>query len=207
MTLERTKLGRESWLDYDDDWLPEDERKPLFDTLVEALSWEARPIKVFGKEVMQPRLIAWGGALPYRYSGQVLEPVPLIEPLAELTDRVAELTGVPYNHVLLNRYRNGADYMGMHADDEPELGECPTIAALSLGVTRKFVLAHKKRRKWKKHLKLTDGSLLVMGGECQHKWYHGVPKQRPVTEERINVTFRHLLRPPRTKRTISIDAD
>jgi hypothetical protein len=30
--------------------------------------------------------------------------------------------GAPFNHVLINRYRTGEDSMGLHADDEPELG-------------------------------------------------------------------------------------
>ena len=38
-----------------------------------------------------------------------------------------------FNSVLLNRYRSGGDYMGWHSDDEPELGQAPVIASLSLG--------------------------------------------------------------------------
>ena len=33
-----------------------------------------------------------------------------------------------FNSVLLNYYRDGRDSMGMHADDEPELGPEPVIA-------------------------------------------------------------------------------
>lgn len=197
MTLTRTELGRESWVDYDPSWLSVAESDELFAALLDELDWTARAINVFGKSVMQPRLIAWGGELPYAYSGQVLEPQPMPAALVDLTDRVAAFTGAEFNHVLLNRYRNGADNMGMHADDEPQLGECPTIAALSLGVTRRFVLRHKRRRRWKKHMKLEHGSLLVMGGACQHQWHHGVPKQASLQEERINVTFRNLRTPPR----------
>ncbi|MEQ8273575.1 MAG: alpha-ketoglutarate-dependent dioxygenase AlkB [Deltaproteobacteria bacterium] len=188
----RTELGTTSWVDLDPNWLPAAEADDLLTSLLADLSWAARPIVVFGKEVMQPRLIAWCGEVPYKYSGQVLEPTPFTPALGALNQRVSELLDVPFNHVLLNRYRDGKDNMGMHADDERQLGRDPVIAALSLGVTRKFALRHKRKRRWRKHLQLTHGSLLVMGGRCQHEWHHGVPKQMRVTEERINVTFRWL---------------
>ncbi|KAJ3041637.1 hypothetical protein HDV00_008914 [Rhizophlyctis rosea] len=37
---------------------------------------------------------------------------------------------------------------------------------------------------------LTPGSLLIMRGECQKHWKHGVPKEKNVTEGRVNITFR-----------------
>ena len=86
--------------------------------------------------------------------------------------------------------------MGMHADDEPELGRDPIIAAISLGAPRRFVMVHKKKKRDRFSTTLEHGSLLVMGGTMQHKFRHGVPKQKSITAERINVTFRLLLRPP-----------
>lgn len=189
----RTELGKTSWVDLEPTWLDATEADALLAILMAEQPWAARPIKVFGKEVMQPRLVAWCGDLPYKYSGQVLEPVPFTPTLDALNRRVVEHVGVPFNHVLLNRYRDGRDNMGMHSDDERELGRDPIIAALSLGVTRKFVLRHKHRRKWRKHIQLTHGSLMVMGGACQHEFHHGVPKQASVTTERINVTFRYIV--------------
>ena len=49
-----------------------------------------------------------------------------------------------FNHVLANRYRDGADSMGFHADDEPEFGPDPLIATLSLGASRRFRLAPRR---------------------------------------------------------------
>jgi len=45
--------------------------------------------------------------------------------------------------VLLNYYRGNQDSMGMHSDDERELGNRPIIASLSLGEERVFILKHK----------------------------------------------------------------
>lgn len=198
MVFERTVLGGRSWVDYDGQWLLPERAGQLHAELVAELEWSQKPIRVFGKEVLQPRLIAWAGARPYRYSGQTLEPRPFGPVLRGLLDEVEAATGLVFDHVLLNRYRDGEDHMGLHADDEPELGESPQIAALSLGATRRFVLEPKpkKLRHRRFTMSLGPGSLLVMGGRIQHAWRHGVPKQARVTEERVNVTFRRVLYDP-----------
>src|SRR5262249_34895228 len=116
--------------------------------------------------------------------------------IAALIEKVSRAADAPFNHVLLNRYRDGKDSMGYHADNEPELGRNPLIAALSLGATRRFRLERKGRRRTHHEVHLAHGSLLVMGGNVQHTWYHGVPKAAGCTDERINVTFRLLKGPP-----------
>lgn len=194
--LERIHLDRESWVDYGP-WLGDAEQASLHARLVSELEWHARPINVFGRSVLQPRLIAWAGGLPYRYSGQTLPPQPWTPTLTELLERLFRTTGVFYNHVLLNRYRDGRDHMGRHADDEPELGRDPTIAAISFGAPRRFVIESKSRRYRKKRtIMMEPGSLMVMGGRMQHRFRHAVPKQERIEDERINVTFRFLTRLP-----------
>ena len=186
-------LGEGAYLEYHPAWLPPLEASALMDALVARFEWERKAIRLFGREVWQPRLIAWAGALPYEYSGQVLEPRPFLEPLDALTERVSKRADSPFNHVLLNRYRDGQDSMGMHADDEPELGPNPLIAAISLGVARRFVLAHRRRKGERHVLTVEHGSLLIMGGTIQHRFRHGVPKQQLIVAERVNLTFRRLL--------------
>ena len=84
--------------------------------------------------------------------------------------------------------------MGMHADQEPELGERPVIASLSLGATRRFQLRHRRgTAHGKLDFALTDGSLLVMRGDTQRDYRHGVPKEPLVHTPRINLTFRRVL--------------
>ena len=161
------------------------------------LVWEQREIVLFGRRVLQPRLIAWTGTLGYRYSGQTLEPREATPATAAILARVSAHTGEAFNHILLNRYRDGTDSMGMHADDEPELGRDPMVATLSLGATRRFVV--KPRRATlgaPQALELGHGSLLVMGGTCQRHYVHGVPRQANAAGERISLTFRRLLRAP-----------
>jgi alkylated DNA repair dioxygenase AlkB len=193
--MERAELGRGAWITYQPGWMAKEEADALFTALLHELPWVQRPIVVAGRELPQPRLMAWGGALPYRYSGQTLEVVPPTPLLAALLERLAAVCGVPFNHVVVNRYRDGRDHIGRHADAEPELGWRPTIASLSLGVRRRFLLSRKGARK-ERHLKLQHGSLLVMGGTLQHTWYHALPPDADVRLERLNLTFRWLKGPP-----------
>jgi alkylated DNA repair dioxygenase AlkB len=150
---------------------------------------------LFGRAIVQPRLVAWAGDVGYRYSGQTLEPRPWSETLQSVLGRVCTHTGVPFNHVLLNRYRDGKDSMGFHSDDEPELGAEPAVAAVSLGVPRRFVLVSRRGRE-RIAIPLEHGSLVVMRGKCQAEYRHGIPKDFAVTGERVSLTFRRILRAP-----------
>src|ERR1039458_9543194 len=83
------------------------------------------------------------------------------------------------------------DSMGFHSDDEPELG--PVIASLSLGEERTFVLKHKRNKSAKPvRLKLASGSLLLMKGETQRNWKHGIAKLTRPCGPRVNLTFRRI---------------
>ena len=191
----RTDLPGGAWLEYLPAWIDASDR--LLAALRDELAWEQREIVLFGRRVLQPRLIAWAGSLGYRYSGQTLEPRAPTPTIALLTARVVGETRVPFNHVLVNRYRDGSDSLGLHADDEPELGPDPTVATLSLGATRRFVVKPRRATLGAgRSLDVEQGSLLVMGGTCQRHYVHGVPRQAGVTGERISLTFRRLLRAP-----------
>ncbi len=168
----------------------------LFRELYESLEWRSESITLFGKRMLQPRLLAWYGdpQARYRYSGTVHAPLPWIPLLTELRERIEVLSGASYNSVLANLYRNERDSMGLHADDEPELGKEPVIASLSLGETRVFRLKHRSRKDLKPlRIELPSGSLLVMRGTTQECWKHEVPKSRVPCEARINLTFRTMV--------------
>jgi alkylated DNA repair dioxygenase AlkB len=157
--------------------------------LVDDTPWRAETVVVYGKRHLQPRLTAWYGEVGYTYSGLTLRPLPLTPLLEQLRTAVEQATGRRYNSVLLNYYRDGADSMGMHSDDEPELGPAPVIASLSYGATRTFILRHKRSKRTVK-LDLTDGSLLLMAGTLQAHWQHGINKTAKLVGPRLNLTFR-----------------
>jgi alkylated DNA repair dioxygenase AlkB len=190
-------LAHGAWIDHDPAWLSPTEADALLVAVRDELAWEQREIVLFGRRMLQPRLIAWAGELGYRYSGQTLPSRPFTPAVARLLTSVIERGRVPFNHVLANRYRDGRDSMGLHADDEPELGEDPVVATLSLGAARRFVLKPRKARHGEVlRIDLTHGSLLIMGGTCQRHYVHGIPRQSSVTGERVSLTFRRLLRAP-----------
>jgi alkylated DNA repair dioxygenase AlkB len=190
-------LAAGAWLDHEPEWLARAEADSMLAALRDELLWEQREIVLFGRRVLQPRLIAWAGDLGYRYSGQTLEPRAFTPAAAGLLARVRGRTGAPFNHVLVNRYRSGEDSMGLHADDEPELGPDPLVAILSLGATRRLLVRPRRKADRARHdLELGHGALLVMGGTCQRHYVHGVPRQASAAGERVSLTFRTLLRPP-----------
>jgi len=166
----------------------------VFEQLRREIDWQQEEILIFGQRRPVPRLVAWHGdaGAHYSYSGTDHRPAPWTPLLCELRARVADLAGTDFNAVLLNRYRDGADGMGWHADDEPELGRNPVIASVSLGATRRFVLRHRRRRELRLDLPLPHGSVLVMSGATQHHWRHALPKSRRPVGERINLTFRRV---------------
>lgn len=169
-----------------------------FERLHNDVAWREETIRMFGKTYLQPRLLAWYGDpdASYRYSGKNYEPKAWIPALKSLKTIVEELAGARFNSVLANLYRDGADGMGLHADDEPELGDRPVIASLSLGEERTFRLKHRHRKDLKPvALPLKSGSLLIMAGDTQRNWKHEVPKVRRACGPRINLTFRFVHRP------------
>jgi alkylated DNA repair dioxygenase AlkB len=42
-------------------------------------------------------------------------------------------------------------------------------------------------------LKLASGSLLLMKGDTQHYWKHGIDKETRLCGPRVNLTFRRIL--------------
>ena len=166
----------------------------LLKHLISKTEWRQEQITVYGKSYLQPRLSAWHGELAYSYSGIRLDPLPWSETLLGLKERVEALTGLQFNSVLLNYYRDENDGMGMHSDDERELGEQPAIASVSLGEERDFILRHRQRKDLSTvKLPLSSGSLLLMQGDTQQHWRHGINKLKRRCGPRINLTFRRIL--------------
>jgi alkylated DNA repair dioxygenase AlkB len=168
--------------------LPNDE---ILRRLVDETAWREETVVVYGKRHLQPRLTAWHGDAAYTYSGLRLEPLPFTPLLQAIRAAVENATGHHFNSVLLNYYRNERDSMGMHSDDEPELGPEPAIASVSFGSTRTFILRHKRTNRTLK-LDLTDGSVLLMAGQLQKHWLHGINKLSRPLGARVNLTFRYI---------------
>ena len=176
------------------DFLCESDADNCFSGLHNNTPWEQNFIRLFGKEVSEPRLSTWHAEadLPYTYSGVPRTPHPWKEPLSSLRTACEAHTGQSFNGALLNLYRTGLDAMGWHSDDEAVNGPNPVIASICLGAERRFDFRHKESREVISVV-LPHGSLLVMSGACQTFWLHRIAKTTRQTEPRINVTFRRLI--------------
>ncbi|CAL5052454.1 unnamed protein product [Urochloa decumbens] len=190
-----------------------------FDYLDKTIPWTRLPIRVFGRLAPQPRdtcYVADAGLTNLKYSG--LQPpahswdeFPVLKDILKAVHEA--LPGSYFNSLLLNRYKNGSDYVSWHADDEPLYGPTPEIASVTFGCERDFLLRKKPTKAQgasgsgeaaRKRLKvaapqqqhsflLKHGSLLVMRGYTQRDWQHSVPKRAKASSPRINLTFRHVL--------------
>ena len=163
-----------------------------FAALRTKVTWHQDHLKMFGKLIPVPRLEAWVAdeGLDYTYSGIHHDPDPWIDELVELRDLSSGHTGTRFNSVLCNLYRDGSDGVDWHADDEPEFGQMPVIASLSLGATRRFDLRRVDDHSIKVELELHHGDLVIMSGTTQTLWRHRVPKTKKPVGERIYLTFR-----------------
>lgn len=179
---------------YYNNFLSTVEAQVLYQKLLHNLDWQQYPIRMFGKTIWQPRLIAWYGDkdVQYTYSQTTLTAEGWDNDLKQLREKLQHELQLNFNSVLANLYRDGQDSMGWHSDDEKELGTQPTIASISLGTARKFQLRPKEDHKIKTTVLLEPGSLLLMQGDSQHKWQHQIAKTKRITTPRINLTFRKI---------------
>ena len=155
------------------------------------LPWEQPEVLVYGKRHATPRLAAFLAEtdVSYRYSGVIHHGQGWPDWFLPLLAAVRDHCDAEFNGCLFNCYRNGADRMGWHADDEAEIDSSQPIASLSLGATRTFQL--RQRQGQARHaLELADGDLLVMDPSCQRDWMHALPTRKRITTPRINLTFR-----------------
>ena len=145
-----------------------------------------------------PRSVMWltcdGCNCPYKYGNRIncaATPMPLW--MVKLKDAVEQATNqsLLLNSANLNKYANGMQSCGFHADKE-SLFKNPDgvdILSISFGATRRFDI-RKSFTGNSYTINLDDGDLLWMRGNTQQHFSHAVPQQSDVYEARYNLTFR-----------------
>lgn len=179
-------------------WFPSvftpQECRVLETQLLDGVNWETHVFRIFGRSIEMPREIAFMGPWAYSYSGTTHGPQAFPPYLTPVLNRVSQVSGHPFNTLLLNHYEDGSKSMGWHSDDDYDTGGYPAVASLSLGATRRFrVRTRDRKNAWS--LELSAGGLLVMEGESQRETEHSLPKTARACGPRINLTFRHMIQP------------
>ena len=175
-------------------FLNQSDANNLYDRCLNDISWQSSAIIMFGKKIDVPRLECWYGdyGCEYTYSGKSLKRFEFPNFLLNLRMLIEKKVNTNFNSVLANLYRDGQDSMGLHADDEKELGNEPVIASISLGENRPIIFQNKKTKE-KVTFDQPHGSLLVMQGKTQDHWKHAINKSKKIDKPRINLTFRNII--------------
>jgi alkylated DNA repair dioxygenase AlkB len=172
----RHHLDDECWVDVGQGWLHGADA--LFDDLAAVLPWKRRSRVMWGEVVAEPRLTS---------------SVPLDDPavppvVADIARNLSERYGDDLRHSWANWYRDGDDAVAWHADRIGRTQVNPLVVIVSLGGPRPFRMRPIGGGQ-SLRFDLASGDLLVMGGACQRRWQHCIPRQRGVGG-RISLTLR-----------------
>jgi alkylated DNA repair dioxygenase AlkB len=160
---------------------------------LESIKYNQNKIIMYGKEHLVPRLEAWFGESNYTYTGVELTPQKPPAWIDSVQKKITEISSIRFNSVLVNKYRDGSDYVSWHQDNEKELGLNPIIASLSFGGSRIFKLRNIKDKNLKVEIILDHGDLLIMGPKIQTHWQHELAKSKTYNNTRYNLTFRNIV--------------
>lgn len=184
-----------SFFEYIENYLEDKNAQMLFDTLNSNIDWSPQKMKIYNKVILTPRLIHWFSHHDYPFADLPANPVPeylnlIIKGVTRYVNNRYK-TNMKYDSVLINKYRNGNDYIGWHSDSEAKKGTI--VAMLSLGQMRTFGLRKKDDQDdglGYIEYNLKPGSLFIMGGDSQKHWKHSLLKSKGSDRERISLIFR-----------------
>ncbi|KAI1749550.1 hypothetical protein F4782DRAFT_549696 [Xylaria castorea] len=133
------------------DILPADLARDMFTRLHAEVAWQRMSHQ--GGEV--PRLVAVQGLVAadgskpvYRHPADASPPLDPFTPAVDAVRRIVEeALGHALNHVLIQLYRSGEDYISEHSDKTLDIARDSFIANVSLGAERTMTLRTKRRPK------------------------------------------------------------
>ncbi|KAF8632360.1 hypothetical protein AX15_001917 [Amanita polypyramis BW_CC] len=191
-----------------------------FNKLKEEVKWST----MFHRGGEVPRLVAVegdvaeDGSFPvYRHPADESPRLSPFSPTVSLIrEAVQEILKHPVNHVLIQYYRSGRDYISEHSDKTIDVVRGSNIVNVSLGAQRVMTLRTKRDRPRQvqeqnaetttsvrdvQRIPLPHNSMFVMGLKTNAEWLHGINHDnRPLRTksepeqfnngERISLTFR-----------------
>lgn len=108
----------------------------------------------------------------------------------EINDKFNGCNRPVLNSSLVNYYRDGKDSIRFHRDDEKVFGDNPTVAMLTFGAERELKFKRPDNRELDTSYVIKSGSLFMMMGSVQKKYFHGIERNLDIKEGRYSVTFR-----------------
>jgi alkylated DNA repair dioxygenase AlkB len=193
--MDRYMFGKKSWIDIGK--LPEELSNANFTTL-----WNIHPkkfgeVKIYGKLINTPRWQQSYGR-DYKFSGITHKALPFpaeFKPFLKWVNTL-DYEG-EFNQILANWYENGLHNIGKHSDSETDHVKGAPIISISLGETRTFRLRKIGQKGIYKDIELSNGTVLVMGGNFQREFTHEIPKitgeKGKAIGKRVNITIRQFV--------------
>ena len=187
-TIPKTYINlRDLELMHYDGFIPKAEADHFYNKLLYTIPWREYQMPMYNKMVTAPRMIAWYGEQEEASESAL----PWTPELLDLRYRIEKETGLQFNAVLLNLYRDGNDSVSWHSDKEHKIGKNPNIASVTFGQTRPFRFRHKNDKSIAQlEVLLHHGTLLLISGTTNTFWEHHIPKSAKEMLPRINLTFR-----------------
>ena len=172
----------------------EEQSEIYYVKLLNEINWQHDVVKIFGKEIITKRKVAFLGdeGISYKYSGKTKIAENWLKFILEIKSTVEQISTEKFNACLLNYYHNGSDAMSWHSDNEKEILKHSAIASVSFGAERKFGFKHNFSKE-EISLMLENGSLLIMKDKTQIYWKHKLYTNAIIIEPRINLTFRTIV--------------
>ena len=169
--------------------------------LLKELKLALPKLKYMSTGVRQPGVCLFG-KYPYVYNKATANLKPIAFHKDSCISRTLELVNkkldTNFNSVLVNKYCNKNTSLNWHKDDEPEVDQTESIATLSIGSERNFLVADSPEEGDRGHFsstRLANNSVFVMQAGFQDKHCHKV--ERGILEcecgVRYSLTFRRLL--------------
>ncbi|KAK8256126.1 hypothetical protein IWZ00DRAFT_151965 [Phyllosticta capitalensis] len=196
---------------------------PFQDSIFDKLCNEVRFQTMLHATGEVPRLVAVqgdvgsDGSIPiYRHPSDQSLPLLHFSPsVLLLRKHVERLVGHPMNHVLIQFYRRGEDYISEHSDKTLDIVRGSSIVNVSFGAQRTMRLRTKRSEKTKsdgesisssretQRVAMPHNSALILGPATNACWLHGIMPDKRLSNEklptetlhdgmRISLTFRHI---------------
>jgi alkylated DNA repair dioxygenase AlkB len=179
----------EELIDYIPGFFTRKESDQFLNTFLSTVPWQQNKVMMYEKEVWTPRLSAWFGERPIRSDDKRM-PLAWTPELMFMKERIEAWTGITFDGVLLNYYRDHKDSVAWHSDKDTIPGLKTEIASVSFGQERTFDFRNKADHCQKYSIMLEHGCLLLMKGDLQKYWEHRIAKSIIQMRPRINLTFR-----------------